>query len=60
MYSLDVVQTSRVWFENGCVMEHLIKGNAEEDNIQLKFIYTHKHTHTVIFLQVSGLIKGLS
>lgn len=38
MYSLDVVQTSRVWFENGCVMEHLIKGDAEEDNIQLKCI----------------------
>lgn len=41
MYLLDVVQTPRVWFENGRVMEHLIKSDAEEDYIQLKHTDTH-------------------
>lgn len=33
---LDVVQTPRVWLKDGCMMEHLIKGDAEEDYIQLQ------------------------
>lgn len=47
MYLLDVVQTSRVWFENGGVMEHLIKSDTEEDYIQLK--HTDRDTHKLIF-----------
>lgn len=44
MYSLDVVQTSGVWFENRCMMEHLIKSNTKEDYVQLK--NTDEQTHT--------------
>lgn len=40
MHLLDVVQTSRVWFENGRVMEHLIKSDTQEDYIQLKHTQT--------------------
>lgn len=40
VYSLDVVQTSRIRLENGCVMEHLVKGDAQEDNVELKCVET--------------------
>ena len=42
MNLLDVVQTARVGFENGRMMEHLVKSDAEEDYIQLK--HTDMHT----------------
>lgn len=46
---LDVVQTPGVRFEDGCMMEHLVKGDAEEDYIQLK----HRNKNT----QVRFLLK---
>lgn len=55
MYLLDVVKTSRVRFENGCVMEHLIKSNTEEDHVQLE--NTDKHRHTSKYSAVMNLIK---
>lgn len=33
---LDVVQATRVWFQDGRVMEHLVEGDAEEDHVQLR------------------------
>lgn len=49
-FLLDVVQTARVWFEDGRMMEHLVKGDAEEDNIQLKHTTTTTtHKHQLIF-----------
>lgn len=58
MYSLDVVQTSRIRFENGCVMEHLIKGDAQEDNVELKCMQTHSSSNIIEL--ASSLIKALS
>lgn len=41
MNLLDVVQTSRVWFENSRMMEHLIKSDTKEDYVQLEHTDTH-------------------
>lgn len=54
-HSLDVVQTSRVWFEDGRVMEHLIESDAEEDYIELK--HTQTPTSVNIPQQARGIIK---
>lgn len=53
---LDVVKTSRVRFENGRVVEHLIKSNTEEDHVQLK--NTDERRHTSKYPAVMNLIKG--
>lgn len=45
VYSLDVVQTSRVRLEDGCVMEHLVKGDAQEDNVELEWVETHSSSN---------------
>lgn len=33
---LDVVQTTRVGFQDGRVMEHLVERDAEEDDVELR------------------------
>lgn len=33
---LDVVQATRVWFQDGRVMEHLVESDAQEDHIELR------------------------
>ena len=35
MLLLDVVQATGVWFQNGCVMEHLVESDAQEDHVEL-------------------------
>lgn len=44
---LDIVQTPRVWLENGGMMEHLIQSDTEEDYIQLKHTDTHIQVNIV-------------
>lgn len=36
MLLLDVVQATRVWFQDGRVMEHLVESDAQEDHIELR------------------------
>lgn len=33
---LDVVQATGVWFQDGRVMEHLVKSDAQEDHVELR------------------------
>lgn len=33
---LDVVQATRVWFQDGCVMEHLVESDAQKDHVELE------------------------
>lgn len=33
---LDVIQATGVWFQDGCVMEHLVESDAQEDHIELR------------------------
>ena len=36
MLLLDVVQATGVWFQDGCVMEHLVESDAQEDHVELR------------------------
>lgn len=36
MLLLDVVQATRVWFQDGCVMEHLVESDAQKDHVELE------------------------
>lgn len=36
MLLLDVVQATRVWFQDGRVMEHLVECDAQEDHVELE------------------------
>lgn len=36
MLLLDIVQATGVWFQNGCVMEHLVESDAQEDHVELE------------------------